>query len=186
MGWTFENADTLNHTRLQLVKEMCEWSNDDYSHKVAYAYQNGSVCYLAVRRTHLRTGESTVYGLVVLTAIRNDDYYNFGTKFIEESAGPCYYCAPKKLIAMLSPTVSNYANEWRKTCLENHQRRSSRKKEAALLRSLPLGSVIRVHDPIETRVTPYEHSGRRRYKIVGRWARMSTHVILNYGFTVES
>lgn len=184
MGWLFTDECVKGESRLSIVRRRIESETEKFSWKAVYASQNGSVCYLAVRRTNKETGESIIYGLVVLTAIRSDDTYNFGMKEMSEDCGPNYYCAPKKLIAMLSPTDNKYALEWRKQCLENIRRTTCRKKDAEILRNLPQDTVIRVKDPHGTLVSPYMQSGRRRYKIIGRWARLSTYYILNYGYEI--
>lgn len=186
MGWLFKWADITNRSRLQIVCENIEEDNDKFSHKVVYGSQNGSVCYLACKRTEKSTGESIVYGLVVLTAIRSNEFCNFGMKEISEFCGPNYYCAPKKLIDMLSPTDHEWALEWRRQCVENSFRVTKRGKDAKILRELPLNTTIRVNDPSGTVVIPYLHCGKRRYKIVDQWARLSTKYILNYGFEIVS
>lgn len=185
MGWIFKPEDVKNYTRLQIVMDQVNYTCDKYTDKVVYGKQYGSACYLAVRTTNHETGESRTNGLVVLTSIRKDETCNFGTKYISEDMGPHYYCAPKKLIELLSPTDSEFANNWRQQCLANVKKSALRKKDADILRSLPETAIIKVGDPEGTRVMPYYFSGRRRYKIIGRWARLSTSYILNYGFEVE-
>lgn len=186
MGWIFRPEDTHNYTRLQIVTDQVNYTCEKYTDKVVYGRQRGSVCYLAVRTTNHETNESVVNGLVVLTSIDSKSSFNFGTKYISETMGPHYYHAPKKLIEMLSPTDSKFANEWRQQCLSNVGKNTKRKKDAEILRSLPLGSVIRIADPAGTRVSPYMFSGHRRYKVLDRWARVTTSYILNFGFEVES
>lgn len=186
MGWLFKPADTKHNTRLQLVIDDINFSDDTATSKVIYGKQNGSVCYLAVNYKKHATGEEITYGLVALTAIDNRDFCNFGTKYISEDMGPNYFGAPKRLINLLSPTQSEYANNWRQECLANVGRTTKRAKDAEILRNLPLDTVIRVNDPSGTIVTPYIHQGKRCYKIVDRWARLSVKYILNYGFEVES
>lgn len=185
MGWTFREADVDNNTRLQLVMQEYDFEESRFISKVIYGSQNGSVCYLAVRRTSLITGESKVYGVVVLTAIDRKSDYNFGTKPISEDMGPHYYCAPKKLISLLSPTTSAWANEWRQQCLANVGKRNKRSRDARRLREFPCGTKLKLGDRNETRVVICEISGRRCYKIIDRWIRVPTKYVLNYGFTVE-
>lgn len=185
MGWLFRMEDIHNYTRLQLVIDQVNYSCEQYTDKVVYGKQYGAVCYLAVKTTNHVTGESRTSGVVVLTSIRKNDTHNFGTKFISEGMGPHYYRAPKRLINMLSPTDSEFANEWRRQCLENVGKSTRRSKDAALLRSLPEGTIIRIGDPAGTRVAPHIFSGHRYYKLVDQWKRVSTSYVLNYGFTVE-
>jgi hypothetical protein len=48
-----------------------------------------------------------------------DPYYNFGYKDMDESLGPYCYNCPERILTLLTPTNSKYANEWRQNCRQN-------------------------------------------------------------------
>jgi hypothetical protein len=80
--------------------------------------------YAAVRTKS--TGE--IWGLVVLTRSDKDPYYNFCYKDMDETVGP-YECeCPARIIKMLTPTDSQWANEWRQKCLDNASRQNNKPK----------------------------------------------------------
>jgi hypothetical protein len=93
------------------------------------------------------TDEQKVFGAVFLTSTDNKDHFNFSYKDMDESYGPCYYDCPKGILDLLTPTENEYANEWRKTCYENIKT----KKNPNGLSKLPVGSVIKVVMPFDTK-----------------------------------
>lgn len=60
--------------------------------------------------------EGHVFGLVTLVDIQEDKELFF--KEMDETMGPVYYGASKKLIDMLDETDYEYAKEWRVKCLK--------------------------------------------------------------------
>ena len=72
---------------------------------------------------------------------------------MKENVGPEFARAPKSLIDILSPTSSDWANSWRKRCLENAARRARRLKD---------GDVIRLDQALEF------NDGRKRkhFKVI--------------------
>ena len=91
--------------------------------------------------------ERTVFGVVFLTSSNMKDYYNFAYKDMDESCGPYKYDCPKSILDLLTPTENEYANEWRKTCYEN----IAKKKNPNALSKLPVGTVIKVIMPFDTK-----------------------------------
>lgn len=69
----------------------------------------GNVHYLAVRIKDMMT-----IGFVALTSSSG---YSVSVKVMEESMGPYYYDAPKRLLAKLDPPMNDMAAEWRRLCL---------------------------------------------------------------------
>lgn len=90
------------------------------------------VYYAAVRNDD--TG--WVWALVIKTHRAPRSYHNFGWKSMDETMGPCYYDAPAKVLDLLSPTESEYANEWRARCRE------------LAAKTLTAGQTIRVPQPL--------------------------------------
>lgn len=74
----------------------------------------GSVYYAAVRRE--LTGE--VQGWVVLTMVNDVDFLY---KDICETSGPYDCQCPKSILNLLTPTDSEWANEWREKCRKYHE-----------------------------------------------------------------
>lgn len=119
MGWTYEHCEPNLRAEIELVKGLFEHETEDLVQTPVYHTRRGNVHYLAVKTTRKAEGTSIVFGVVVLTTHDSEDYFNFGHREIDETEGPCYTQAPARLIRMLTPTDSEYANEWRKRCLEN-------------------------------------------------------------------
>lgn len=99
----------------------------------------GATYYAAVKVTILSTGEAETFAAVALTHTNNRDYFNFGVKTMEESMGPCEDHCPASILSLLSPTDSEYANNWRERCRKNIEA----KKDPHALKNLPVGAVIR-------------------------------------------
>ena len=132
MGWTSYNAKNYKNGKVDVKKE-CDEAISGWDCQVLRSVLKGSVWYGAVK---LKDGR--VIGMVVLTSVRNNDYYNFAYKDIDESCGPGYYDCPKAIINMLTPTDNEWANEWRQKCLNRKKEKSTIEK----LNELPIGTTI--------------------------------------------
>jgi hypothetical protein len=107
MGWLIHNQyGRLNNAgiRKYFEEEMKPWT----LHYISI--QNFSEVYMVVSRPELPNER---FAMVCL--IRNTSK-EFGCKEMDETCGPNYYNAPKKLLEMLTPIESEYANEWRQSC----------------------------------------------------------------------
>lgn len=91
--------------------------------------------------------EQRIFGVVFLTSTNIKDYYNFAYKDMDESCGPYQCDCPKGILDMLSPTENEYALQWRKTCYEN----LAKKKNPNAFNKLPVGTVIKVVMPFDTK-----------------------------------
>lgn len=131
MGWDFHH-EVAPYNRREILKK--ELNTEKY--EVLKDALVGSVWYAAIRNKE--TGN--VYAAVVLTKIHKNDYCNFGIKWMDDSVGPYYYDCPKNILDLLSPTDSEWANEWRKKCLEN----KAKKKEKDILKTSPIGTKFKV------------------------------------------
>lgn len=176
MGWTYSHEDTRYTSRKDLVIDQLEWEDARRKDQVLYASVKGSTVYAAVKQIDKDCGAVQVWGVVVLTHVRNADYCNFGVKIIDENMGPCESDAPKKLIHMLSPTKNEYAMDWRGRCLLHHERRKT-------LMSFPYGTIIQVADK-ELEVFTYR--GRKVFKYRNEWKQMPASRIIHSGFTAIS
>src|SRR4030095_19238 len=109
-----------------------------------------------------KTGE--VFALVYLIH-RTRGYYNFGVKAMDETVGPCEHECPDRILDLLTPTDSKWANEWRETC-----RRVNAAKAEARAKNTKVkdGSTIRLALPLnfqngmQAREFKLHVNGRRR------------------------
>lgn len=127
----------------------------------------GSTWYGAVKVEKKETGESRVFGGVCMTSV---DRGEFWYKDMDESVGPGPGDCPKSILAMLSPTDSEWANGWRNRCLENYEK----KHGSNALSKMPIGTVIEVivngdsikltkHGPAYQFKTPFWMTENGRY-----------------------
>ena len=98
-----------------------------------------------------------------LTSRENGEW---GYKSMDETMGPNVADAPMKLLALLSPTTSQWAQDWRQKCRDN---------AALASRSLKPGDVIRLEQPLRFtdgserqtfRVSVKTYPGARRSRTV--------------------
>ena len=95
-----------------------------------------SVFYAAVQNTPQASyAPGETWCLVVLMQ-RTRDYYNFTYKELSDSMGPAEDRCPVRILDLLTPTDSEYANEWRARCRAN-----AAKREAA--RQIRPGAVLK-------------------------------------------
>ena len=103
--------------------------------------ENGNYIYVDIPET-----EHEVFAVVILTSTDTKDYFNFSYKEMCETSGPYRRDCPKSVLDLLTPTESEWANEWRKDCYENLKK----KKDPNKLSNLPVGTVIKVTMPFDT------------------------------------
>ena len=139
MGWTSYHVDgRINR------KEECDrmWTQEEKNGypklRVLKSAVKGSIYYAAVEKSRAGNVEC-VFGVVTITSTNNKDYYNFSYKEMDETSGPYYCDCPKSILDLLTPTESEYANEWRKKCLEKLERN----KSGLTLSKLPIGTTIK-------------------------------------------
>ena len=105
----------------------------------------GSTYYAAVQ---VKTPEeTTVIGGVILTGIRGP---YIAMKVLEETCGPTERKCPKSILKLLTPTQSEWANEWRRDCLAYHDKKEREKKDKFSLKNLPIGTTIDFIAPYDT------------------------------------
>ena len=143
MGWDYTHATHYTRTgaidKKAEIDELYAWQNDTKKYEVVRSCMVGATYYAAVKATVLSTGEAETFAAVALTHTNNRDYFNFGVKTKEESMGPCEDHCPASILSLLSPTDSEYANNWRERCRKNIEA----KKDPHALKNLPVGAVIR-------------------------------------------
>lgn len=160
MGWTGIHATHYKRGGINRKAECDSLFNDDMVNRerqvigkfeVLKSTMVGSVYYAAVKRTKFATEtepeDSKVFAAVCLTSIDRKDYFNFSYKDMDESCGPCYYDCPKGILDLLSPTENEWVNNWRAKCRENLEK----KKDPNALSNLPVGTIIQVTMPFDTK-----------------------------------
>lgn len=91
--------------------------------------------------------EQRVFAVVFLTSVNNREYFNFAYKDMDESVGPNESNCPKGILDLLTPTTSEWANEWRKRCYDN----LAQKRNPNGFNKLPVGTKIKVIMPFDTK-----------------------------------
>jgi hypothetical protein len=164
MGWTeyhaqkqYKNGKFFIDRKAECDKlfndSMVTWDDDRKvigKFEVLKSSMVGSTYYAAVKRTKFATETepeiSSVFAAICLTSTNVKDYYNFAYKDMDESCGPYQCDCPKSILDLLTPTESEFANEWRKQCYEN----IAAKKNPNSLGRLPVGSKIKYTLPYDT------------------------------------
>ena len=165
MGWTSYCAETKYKNGRRVIDRKAECDkifNDDMiswgderkvigKFEVLKSSMVGSTYYAAVKRTKFATETepelSQVFAAICLTSTNMKDYYNFAYKDMDKTCGPYQCDCPKGILDLLTPTENEYANEWRRICYEN----IAKKKEKNSFGKLPVGTIIKVIMPCDTR-----------------------------------
>ena len=99
-----------------------------------------NVFYAACRED--QTGE--VFALVYLIH-RQRGYYNFGVKALDETVGPADHECPARILDLLTPTESKWANEWREQCRKTIAAKAERREQNPKVKH---GDSIRLANPL--------------------------------------
>lgn len=141
----------------------------------------GTTVYAAVEVIVKETGKRDVRASVVLTEYDNRDKH-FYTKHVGEESGPTKCECPKRILDMLTPIDSEWANDWRKRCLEYHETQARLRKMSA--GSLPVGTVIRLNNPQQTTLTVRKNSYTKRKEFVGEYCHATVRCVNSWGWEV--
>lgn len=151
MGWTYQKTrgrKTLDIIRASIAGEIVA--------SAVYLTE----AYLAVRDEN--TGE--VSGVVVLIHRPRGE---IGIKIISERAGPLYYRAPARVLAVLSPTTDPIALGWRAICRDRLARCEGLKGDLTGRRFVIYGKTFRITGRHTTRRRSWaavgEHNGQPYY-----------------------
>ena len=140
MGWLYVNKEPGVTAREYLSKEL-EWENKHMRQcALDGAVVNFREGYFAVEQTNT-DGSREVYALIYLLNYCPKSYYNFGYKSMHESAGPYMYNCPERILKLLTPTDSKWANGWREKCWERIRQAKARPR-------LKKGLIIQFETPI--------------------------------------
>lgn len=156
MGWTSYHATHYKKGKIDRKAECDAYFLEGLNaghFEVLKSAMVGSVYYAAVRGLKQCEdngniyAETPVFAVVFLTSTDSKDYFNFSYKDMSETMGPYQSDCPKSILDLLSPTDNEFANAWRQRCRDN----LAKKKDKDSLNNLPVGSVIRVEMPFDTR-----------------------------------
>ena len=161
MGWTSYRATHYKNGKVDRKAEcdnlfccdMVSRENREVigKYEVVKSAMVGSTYYAAVKVTKFATEfkpeQSDVWAAVVLTSVDSKDHFNFSYKDMDETCGPYKYDCPKGILDLLTPTDNEYANNWRAKCREQLEK----KKNPNSLGKLPIGTVIQVTMPFNTK-----------------------------------
>lgn len=113
------------------------------TYKVLKSAMVGSVYYAAVAIDEPGK-ETKVCAAVYLTCGRtNHDGTIWGYKDMDETKGPCESKCPASILALLTPTDSQWANEWRERCRKNIAEAAERRKNGPKPLYAPKGVEVR-------------------------------------------
>lgn len=143
MVWTWKNESTDfkgKVNRKEALDKALTGESKATKWEVVKSSMVSTVYYAAIRRTEKDTGVSKVFGVVALTSVDNNEYWNFGYKDMTEDMGPCNYDCPISILKLLSETEDQWSLEWRQACYERHE---DKRKIARLDRSFKVGDQIR-------------------------------------------
>lgn len=133
MGWTgTSKAKGVSYDQFFDV----EYGNESHHVWVGKGFAKNGVYYRAMKNTE--TGEIFAIIALVQNSRGQRDGTNFFYKMMDETEGPYNYDCPARILDLLTPTTSEWANEWRKKCRE-HIERDKR---------LAIGSKIRFKNPV--------------------------------------
>lgn len=149
MGWTSYHATHYKNGKVDRKAEldaMYNWEDENRKCEVLRSSMVGSTYYAAVKSFNKTNGYERVCAAICLTSTNSKDYYNFAYKDMDETCGPYKYDCPKGILDLLTPTDSEWANNWREKCREQ----LDKKRSPNSLSKLPEGSVIKVVLPFDT------------------------------------
>lgn len=164
--------------RQKEIDKMLCWESKDKdgnilsTHRVLKSSMVGSVYYAAV--TTEKPGKDTeVRAVVFLTCGKTkNDGCIWGYKDMDETMGPNESKCPASILALLTPTDSKWANEWRERCRKNIAEAAERRKNGPKPLYAPSGVRIWVEGR-SWLVTSDEYSRRTGYSAIrftkARW-----------------
>lgn len=179
MGWTSYHATYYKNGKVDRKAECDAYFMEGLNtgwYRVIKSALVGSVYYAAVQHLKRYTdrkdengnrmmeevpvNERETWAAVILTKTDSRNYYNFYYKDMDETVGPCQADCPQSILKLLSPTDSQWANEWRERCRENAKKKNS----PDALRNLQIGAVIRYKKADEAVIELEKHLPAYQFK----------------------
>ena len=119
MGWTWQHKPYGMKVKDFLIEEFTYENETRKSVVLDIAIVKLRTAYLAVETTIKETGDRKVWAGVVLLGYAPNDHFDLGYKDMDETMGPCETECPERILDLLTPTDSQWANEWREKCRGN-------------------------------------------------------------------
>lgn len=118
MGWTY--ARFTPRTKTEAAEFLTRELLGNTGRALAHAW-HGSTLYAAIQED-----DGTTWGLVVLTKTnrRDPDGFCFGYKEMSEDMGPYHIDCPPRILDLLTPTSSTFAQDWRARCRAQQERKA--------------------------------------------------------------
>lgn len=139
MGWTTMYVGWTNESNKALMTKEIERSGQI---KVQKASVVNGVYYGALQMVNDPTH---VWAMVCLMR-RSERFGEFSYKDIDETCGPVESKCPACILKLLTPTDSDWANEWRARCWDYAKGNSKTIRQQ--LNALPIGEVIKANGKI--------------------------------------
>jgi len=119
MGWDgrYIGYNPSPKERQQMIDSDYTWSKDDHSVRVVKSTMKGNTYYGVIEVTD-KGKKSYRTAVVVLTSYSNGE---IAFKSMDESMGPNACDMPVSYLKLLTPTESQYANDWRMKVVENNE-----------------------------------------------------------------
>lgn len=186
MGWTWSYARHYKNGKIDRKAECDEefnFSDGDTTYRVLKSAMVGTVYYAAVET--VKDGKRDVWAAICETSTNKGE---FGYKDMDETCGPVDCKCPKSILQLLTETDNEWANKWRKRCLEY----ANRKK--VNFAKFPIGAVVSFISERDSvafnagdKITIEKISKTRWYGMGYRWSVNTINFYRNEGkLTVES
>lgn len=167
MGWmstTYVKQPGQTMTDWFIRHGTLSWESGSYTCRVLKsALKNRTTYYAAIEQKNVSTGEIVVFAVVILCRFGKwPGGHNFGWKDMDETVGPNEDDCPESILKLLTPTTSEYANDWRRRCWEKIQKKKARPKIEVGTKLLYGGTIYTVEQKL----------GRRGYSVSPGFCRM--------------
>jgi hypothetical protein len=117
MGWTTTHKPSHIGAKEYIELNCLTWDSPTHDYRVLDGgVKNFRTYYGAVEKTDRTTGERQVFAVIFMLQFYKNDYHNFGYKDMDESVGPYQAECPERILKLLTPTTSQYAQQWRDAC----------------------------------------------------------------------
>jgi hypothetical protein len=155
MGWTYTHKNSYISSKEYIEKNCLTWTSDTHDYRVLDGgVKNFRTYYGAVEKVAKDTGERTVFAVIFMLNFVKD-HYNFGYKDMDETCGPYQADCPERILKLLTPTTSQYAQKWRDDCWAKIKAKTPRK-------AVGVGSKLKYGGTV---YTVLETLGRRGFSV---------------------
>jgi hypothetical protein len=134
------------------MREEMRWDNHDAKtgdkHEIIASATIGSVWYAALKITRADAPDAPIVTALVCLTSKGGKRDGFGHKDMDETVGPVECSCPERILNLLTPTDSEYANDWRNRCRE--WKADQAKLKTGMAKLAP-GVKIRMPEPLSYR-----------------------------------